>query len=518
MEISASWQQNIDPLLRQVESQNNPEFCLSWQQPQPLQKWITEPERALFTAGPLPTRPQGFPRCLVRPTEGVPSLPKAPRMTSPSFSQDLSSQCSSARSPGTEFDLYSDSYYPLQEEFLLPNSMSQFSQGLPDPWQDQPQIDMFPQIVGNSCVSLNQVQTFEDQQDAPFDLEGYGNLGMKTEYIDVDQTKPQQYNSFRLSPSDEGIGASIKDEGSPANTATIYVDDASITDADADADIEEEEEEEEIIPEDPVSDTEYSPKSTRTRKRQAPKTFSSPNIKRRVIKNPRTKTSFNCKSCSHSPFKDAASLQRHVNAAHTRAFTCVFAFAGCTSTFASKNEWKRHTSSQHLNLNSWVCEQGNCGKVHGARKSDGSSGKGSAFNRKDLFTQHLRRMHAPFDVKRKNKKNPEWENTLKELQVSCVRVKRSPPTSLECPLLDCDSTFEGANCWDDRMEHVGKHLEKAAISTGADKITVHQEYDRLLVDWATHEHIIEQKAGGGYRLSGAWFEGADVDAEGDDDY
>lgn len=35
----------------------------------------------------------------------------------------------------------------------------------------QPQIDMIPQTIGNSFVSLNQVQTLEDQQDVSFDLD-----------------------------------------------------------------------------------------------------------------------------------------------------------------------------------------------------------------------------------------------------------------------------------------------------------------------------------------------------------
>jgi hypothetical protein len=440
-------------------------------------------------------------------------------MASPPLSQEHSSQCSSARSPGAEFEYYSDTYYSPHDDYSLPTAMSDFSQGLPDLWQGRSHANMFPQVLESSCVSLNQVQGFEDHQEAPFDLEGYTEEQMKAEYIEVDHhVKSHNNQAYRQSPSDEGLGASIKDEGSPQDQSSIYVDDG-ITDADAEADVEEEDDEG-AIPDSPVSDTEYSPKSTRTRKRPGSKASSPPNAKRRVTKNTKTKGSYSCKSCNHSPFKDAVSLQRHLNAAHTRAFICVFAFAGCQSTFASKNEWKRHVSSQHLNLNSWVCEQGACGRVQSAKKGEnGATVKGSEFNRKDLFTQHLRRMHAPFDVKRKNKKNPDWEERLKELQVSCLRVKRSPPTRLACPMHDCDTLFEGINCWDDHMEHVGKHLEKAAVSTGVGKFSVQQEDDQLLVDWALQEHIIEHKVSSGYKLAGVLFEkGDDEDAEGEDDY
>ncbi|PMD25521.1 hypothetical protein NA56DRAFT_546282, partial [Hyaloscypha hepaticicola] len=206
-----------------------------------------------------------------------------------------------------------------------------------------------------------------------------------------------------------------------------------------------------------------------------------------------------CKTCDHAPFKDAAALQRHNASTHTRAFVCVFAFAGCTSTFASKNEWKRHVSSQHLNLSAWVCELQACSKVLTTPKSGGPQTKGSEFNRKDLFIQHLRRMHAPFAVKRMQKKNPEWEEKLKELAMSCLKVKRQAPSRLQCPAPACGTIFEGSSCWDDRMEHVGKHLEKAAGSSAE----IRQESDGLLVQWAVREGIVESKGGNGYRLCGS---------------
>lgn len=52
---------------------------------------------------------------------------------------------------------------------------------------------------------------------------------------------------------------------------------------------------------------------------------------------------------SSSTSKDIESPQEDIISEQIRPYVCVFNFAGCTSTFTSKNEWKRHVKSQHLN-------------------------------------------------------------------------------------------------------------------------------------------------------------------------
>jgi len=126
---------------------------------------------------------------------------------------------------------------------------------------------------------------------------------------------------------------------------------------------------------------------------------------RRSIQKQGPKQDTRCSLCSHAPFKDSSSLRKHIAAAHTRPFPCAFSFAGCTSTFGSKNEWKRHIASQHLCLTFYRCSSCPQSTVEG---------KGNEFNRKDLFTQHLRRMHAPFAIKKAiakgdSKLQLEWE-------------------------------------------------------------------------------------------------------------
>ncbi|KUI60601.1 Zinc finger and BTB domain-containing protein 11 [Cytospora mali] len=196
-----------------------------------------------------------------------------------------------------------------------------------------------------------------------------------------------------------------------------------------------------------------------------------------------------CTLCSHAPFKDSSSLRKHVAAAHTRPFPCAFSFAGCTSTFGSKNEWKRHIASQHLCLQYYRCSE--C-------PSSAAEGKGNEFNRKDLFTQHLRRMHAPFAIKKAltkgdSKMQTEWDNHVKKMQQSCLVTRREPPQQVSCPKNDCQKEFEGHIAWDEWTEHVGRHMEKGdGVRLGV---------DRMLAKWALDEGIIERDDKGEYRFS-----------------
>lgn len=196
-----------------------------------------------------------------------------------------------------------------------------------------------------------------------------------------------------------------------------------------------------------------------------------------------------CVLCTHAPFRDSSSLRKHIAAAHTRPFPCAFSFAGCTSTFGSKNEWKRHITSQHLCLQYYRCSS--CPR-------SAVEGKGNEFNRKDLFTQHLRRMHAPFQIKRPASKGDakiqaEWEMHVRSMQQSCLISRRYPPQKSACPNPECRSVFEGVGSWDEWTEHVGRHMEKGeGASMGV---------DHHLIDWALDEGIIESKGGGTYRLT-----------------
>lgn len=201
-----------------------------------------------------------------------------------------------------------------------------------------------------------------------------------------------------------------------------------------------------------------------------------------------------CTDCS-GVFKDEAALQKHTKAQHTRPFTCVFVYAGCTSTFATKNEWKRHVSAQHLALYYYLCTHDACGQP-GARQSPQSrsavNAPGRPFRRKDLFTQHARRMHVPASARQSGKATGadtnDWDKELKVMQENAHRQRCCLPTYMRCPASGCSLEFHGEKAWDERMEHVARHLERAANGEEA-KVQFGGPNDDTLLNWAAREDV-----------------------------
>ncbi|KAH9212010.1 hypothetical protein DL95DRAFT_305056, partial [Leptodontidium sp. 2 PMI_412] len=91
--------------------------------------------------------------------------------------------------------------------------------------------------------------------------------------------------------------------------------------------------------------------------------------------NDRQKKETRCLLYSHAPFKDLSSLCKHITAAYTRPFPCIFTFAGCNKAFGSKNEWKRHIVNEYFRLTYYRCSA--CPQIGVGDKT---------FSRKDLFT------------------------------------------------------------------------------------------------------------------------------------
>lgn len=180
-----------------------------------------------------------------------------------------------------------------------------------------------------------------------------------------------------------------------------------------------------------------------------------------------------------------SSHSKHMQTQHTRPFLCTFYFANCAQTFGSKNEWKRHVFSQHLQLHYWRCDHDDCAE----RKA--------FFNRKDLFGQHLKRMHGPNISTAKN--SPLMKNWLSQeipqIQERCRKVRRSPPDWSKCGY--CSKEFKGEGSWDQRMEHVGKHYEKNNYKNIDPKAWV---MDEGLVEWAIGVGIVEKMECGNHKL------------------
>jgi hypothetical protein len=364
-----------------------------------------------------------------------------------------------------------------------------------------------------ACANINpkDVQSFADEQDGPYFDEGFVDMSMQEINAEIEmpivKQEPHQamhYNQKR----DEGLGGSIHSEAASPASNTVKTDDLD-TDIDAEGeDVDDEPIEMDVpIHEDEDEDGTYSPgsgrKSTRRNTKSVPHRPAKKNTKNKVSKSTNSrKSKLTCKTCQHVA-KDSHMLVKHIAVAHTRPYTCAFAFAGCSSTFGNKNEWKRHVTSQHLSLQYWRCDVEQCAATK--PKSRGALAS-NEFNRKDLFTQHLRRMHAPLPVKQHGT-TPEWEAQVKHLQTQCLKKRRDPPQDCRCPIPSCAQPFHGATSWDERMEHVGQHLErKSSAATAAATINANidteivQESDEYMLEWCLEEKIIERKPGGGYRL------------------
>jgi ankyrin repeat protein len=487
---------------------------------QPTQRFLGEPQKILFTAGHLPTFLLDF----NRPYEATGPIPRPCEMSR----RTPSSICSSTTSPGTDSDWFY-SQGSLED-------CSHMSQCLPElEWPFRSLAHSQIPLVGH--INLSEAQEFPDPEKVSFqDDEGYIETDTETDFAtEVNNRFLIQERSLRRQHlSSKGIGQSLDSEASLESAKLVKV--SGYTEADFDADREAMDEFEDdandfetVVSEKKEEYTGYKPKSSRTKRRRSIRILPSPPAKKqnKVTKAvPSSKSQFRCKTCDHSA-KDATALIKHVTAAHIRPYVCTFSFAGCALTFGNKNEWKRHVYNQHLNLQYWQCNVGACGQTKASPSKNASAqsirikSSGNDFNRKDLFTQHLRRMHTPFSVKRQRKKNPEWEEKVRELQISCLKVRRTPPTKTMCPVRQCGQIFEGVTSWDDRMEHVGRHLEMVT-ATGNRVMSsevIEQESDEFMIEWALRERIIERRPSGRYRLynDAGRADNEDGDADGEDE-
>lgn len=149
--------------------------------------------------------------------------------------------------------------------------------------------------------------------------------------------------------------------------------------------------------------------------------------------------------------------RKPITAGLARPFPCLLAQYGCIATFTSKNEWKRHVSTQHIKLGFWRCDMCSIGDPIAPTHND--------FNRKDLFTQHLRRMHRTHPLTAGTFRNDDGEEEISESailahQKRCYIVLRANPERSTCLFTGCDKTFHGEGSWEERVEHVGTHMEK----------------------------------------------------------
>jgi hypothetical protein len=201
----------------------------------------------------------------------------------------------------------------------------------------------------------------------------------------------------------------------------------------------------------------------------------------------------------------AAKLQRvargtkdKTTSSDARTFPCLLTHYGCADTFSSKNVWKRHHSTQHFKLSFWRCDL--CPPT--ADPNDPRVIYYNDFNRKDLFTQHLRRMHAaPRDDSRTDDRWPVNEENLAAHQARCHKTLREPPQDVSC--MFCKKTFSGPAAWEEYMEHTGRHIDKdfGVPTQEARKGAEDWRCDAKLEAYMLEEGLVVQESDGSWAIS-----------------
>lgn len=513
-----------------------------------------------------------------QPVDSLPPVASHHRQSSPFSSQELSS-CSSTQSPRADTELFTDSMP------LTPPNMAMFPSFQAASFEFPDSQSAFLSAIGGSplehdpCVSMTEVNAVEENTSTwnnppptfDFDFNPPSNsytFSTETSTSHHDVTSPQSTidHEHKHAPS-PALSTIVKEEISlpepqafslhmSASYPTPSVRDSEGSDAGIDVaspmnddsdDYNNADDDDEDV--DDNEDGDYKPehktkspslvRRTQRNKRNASKplekgppkrtklTYSASSQSARPLPPSHSgiKGPMICTECSHS-FKDEVTLQSHVKKQHTRPFICVFRFAGCASTFASKNEWKRHVMSQHLVLHYWLCDIDVCAhnknshttntkpsrRSKAARRTAAEqtpklepSGPplpdGAIFNRKDLYTQHIRRMHTPVHVEKAAKASKKgsaasftasstavWDEQVKDLQNAALRERCQLPTFMQCPAPHCTQSFSGADAWDQRMEHVARHLERAALGQ-EEPVVFGGPTDPSLMEWVTNVDV-----------------------------
>ncbi|KAJ0421436.1 hypothetical protein BJY00DRAFT_108879 [Aspergillus carlsbadensis] len=181
-------------------------------------------------------------------------------------------------------------------------------------------------------------------------------------------------------------------------------------------------------------------------------------------------------------------------------FVCSFHEYGCRFTSASKNGWKIHVNSEHIQQGFYRCDTGWCGSAEPTQEGIAQGDMVlQDFYRKDRFIEHHRRNHAPWAASEGPRgqrliesltvpleETLAFETTISEAVKRCWHRVRQPPTRSMCGF--CGQEFSGDGSWKERMEHVAGHFER-----GDDPWR--QQEDLALREWAADQGVIVLRDG-----------------------
>ncbi|KAM5372031.1 hypothetical protein ACJZ2D_007787 [Fusarium nematophilum] len=142
-----------------------------------------------------------------------------------------------------------------------------------------------------------------------------------------------------------------------------------------------------------------------------------------------------CPSCPKT-FSRPCELKKH-SKRHSKPYGCTH--RNCTKAFGSKNDWKRHESIQHYQLEVWKCD---------FTKPDSDEVCEKICHRRESFRNHLGKEHSISDI-----------NKLEEKLDSC-RIGRHCDAHFWCGF--CLKTIKISeaehNAWAKRCDHIDDHF------------------------------------------------------------
>ncbi|PHH67934.1 hypothetical protein CDD80_392 [Ophiocordyceps camponoti-rufipedis] len=149
-------------------------------------------------------------------------------------------------------------------------------------------------------------------------------------------------------------------------------------------------------------------------------------------------------------FNRSCELKKHMKR-HEKPYGCTF--RGCVKRFGSKNDWKRHESSQHLVLEKWDCDEPGCGRV---------------CHRRESFRNHLQKDHGM------------REGGSIDDRVEACRLGRHCDPRFWCGFcVDVVDIGDGrGNSWTRRCDHIDNHL------SGKDGLA-----KKIMADWRDQEDM-----------------------------
>ncbi|KAF2400377.1 hypothetical protein EJ06DRAFT_427682 [Trichodelitschia bisporula] len=307
---------------------------------------------------------------------------------------------------------------------------------------------------GGDCIALSDVQEFAEPEPS-----------YKEELPEPESNHVFDYQHLLCRPprpptpphEDEGLGDSaLDDENSPP---TPMVKDES--------------------------DREWKPSGTAKRSKRKP---ISPTAGRPAIPCNRTAPTGSSTMGQHG-VKKSKSKKLSVQE-KAQPFPCVLARYGCFMTFTSKNEWKRHVRTKHIQLERWRCDLCSPG-------SDHLNPVYNDFNRKDLFTQHVRRLHNPNPPLANGDLQKVPEDVLIQLQERCHEDLRTNPPFSRCP--QCEQRFGNDYTWDALMEHLGGHYEERKKNPNKGSYR-EDKVDPVLERWLYEEGLIVKNEDGEWKI------------------